>query len=178
MPVHFSLGCLPPTLNEIIDTARRSRNQSAASKKVWTDYIATKALALKPLTDHPHVYLECVWYIKNFARDPDNVKAASKFIMDGLVNASVLRDDTLAIVKSPIIHWFQKVSNYDALTFIFYTEDEWKERLSIGIDIDPDAYFTQPVQEVPNFVARLAKVKSRRKRTTSNKPRKIPTPKG
>jgi hypothetical protein len=161
MPVYFELGCLPPTLNEITDTARRSRYKSADTKKHWTEYVTGRCGGLKSLARNKRVYLECVWFIKNFARDPDNVKAASKFILDGIVRAGILKDDTLAIIQSPVIHWFEKVTNHDSLVFIFYSEAEWKARQKLGIFMP---LVVQPTQETPTFSTKPAVQRKRRKK--------------
>lgn len=160
MPQYFTLGCLPPTLNEITDVARRNRYRSAQMKKEWTDYVARKCSKTMTRMRGKKVYLECIWFVKNFARDPDNVKAASKFIMDGLVNARKLEDDKLSIIQSPILHWFEKVSNHDSLVFIFYTEREWKVRQKLGI-VMPKV--PQPKCDIPLF---RRKGFSKRKKTS------------
>lgn len=64
----------------------------ARMKKAWTDSVAllAKAGKLKPV---PRAWLRFRWHEKARNRDPDNVAAARKFILDGLVVAGVLRDD-------------------------------------------------------------------------------------
>lgn len=99
---------LPPTLNEQIRLARSHWSKSAACKQDWTDKI--KYLAKIQKTPHfpDKVWIAFLWEVKSFARDSDNVAAAAKFIMDGLVNAEVLTKDSLMIVQSPVIHSYRR----------------------------------------------------------------------
>lgn len=169
MPIHFNLGCLPPTLNEITDTARRSRFKSADTKKKWTEYICKKARKMKKMYSAKKVYMECVWFIKNFQRDPDNIEAAQKYILDGLVTAKVIKDDSLCFIQSPVIHWFEK-AEFDSLVFLFYNEREWKIRQAEGIQLPNN--IIQPAFEVPDFTASPTKTRkpsTRRRRTSPRK---------
>ncbi len=97
---------LPPTLNEIIGTARSNIYASAKEKKIWTNQIAVKCFGRKNFPDK--VWVEFVWKIKNFRRDPDNISAAAKFVMDGLVEGGIIRDDSLKYIMSPVLHWYEK----------------------------------------------------------------------
>lgn len=100
---------LPPTLNEIIDAARESWQKSAAMKKQWTNKI-TAFVAECDIKFLGQVWLEFHWYLTNFGRDADNVAAACKFIMDGLANANIIRNDNLTIIQSPIPHYYHRSS--------------------------------------------------------------------
>jgi len=97
---------LPPTLNEIIGTARSNIYASAKEKRAWTNTIAVKCFGRKRFPDR--VWIEFVWKIKNFRRDPDNVSAAAKFVMDGLVEGGIIQDDSLKFIMSPVLHWYEK----------------------------------------------------------------------
>ncbi|MFB2833518.1 hypothetical protein [Floridanema evergladense] len=97
---------LPPTLNEIIGTARSNIYASAKEKRAWTNRIAVECFGRKPFPDR--VWVEFIWKIKNFRRDPDNISAAAKFVMDGLVEGGIIRDDSLKFIMSPVLHWYEK----------------------------------------------------------------------
>lgn len=95
---------LPPTLNDQINSARNNRFANAQIKKVWTDAIAMSCQGKTKFPDK--VWMEFSWYLKNSRRDPDNVQAAKKFILDGMVQAEIIVNDNLKIIQSPIIEFF------------------------------------------------------------------------
>ena len=84
-------GCLPG-MNEIIDTARTHWAKSAEQKQNYTDLVASYCVLnrLKPMK---RVWLSITYHEKNQRRDPDNIAAGKKFILDGLVQAGVLAND-------------------------------------------------------------------------------------
>ena len=97
---------LPPTLTDQINSARSHWSKSAATKKKWTNTIAFLSKDL-PVFPGP-VWLELFYSVKTFARDPDNISASRKFLMDGLCQAGIIKNDNLTIVQSPIIEWFER----------------------------------------------------------------------
>lgn len=103
---------LPPTLNEIINSARCGWQSSNKLKRQWTNKIAgfVKQCDLK-LNDK--IWIEFNWYLRNFGRDADNVSASSKFIMDALVNAEVIRNDNLTVIQSPVVHYYHRCTGND-----------------------------------------------------------------
>lgn len=102
---------LPPTLNKIICNARRSKYASSSEKKKWTQDIAILSSELKPYNDM--VWLKFEWKVFNQKRDPDNIAAAAKFILDGLVAAGVIQDDSLKYIGSPVLHYYSKAKKGD-----------------------------------------------------------------
>ena len=106
---------LPPTLNDQINSARSHWSKSAATKKKWTNTIALLSKDLPQFPDK--VWLELFYSVKTFARDADNISASRKFLMDGLVQAGVIRNDNLTIVQSPIIEWFER-GKVDEVTIV------------------------------------------------------------
>lgn len=52
-----------------------------------------------------------MWKIKNFCREPGNISAGAKFIMDGLVEGGIITGDGLKFIMSPVLHWYEKGSN-------------------------------------------------------------------
>jgi hypothetical protein len=82
-----------PGLNEMLaDRAGRGGNAYARMKKKWTNDIALLARVSK-LRPMERVKLRFVWHERHRQRNPDNIAAAKKFIIDGLVTAKVLRND-------------------------------------------------------------------------------------
>lgn len=82
-----------PDLNTYIDAERSNRYQAAEMKRTYTQaaqHIA-QASGVSPV-ETPCV-LSFVWHLADRRRDPDNVAFATKFILDGLVAAGVLRND-------------------------------------------------------------------------------------
>jgi hypothetical protein len=88
-----------PGMNEMIAAAKGSRGKGLAysrMKKEWTDRVwaISKSTGInKPAAFDRPVSLQFVWVERDKKRDPDNVTAARKFILDGLVNAGVLQGD-------------------------------------------------------------------------------------
>ena len=86
-------------LNEIIAAARLSKFASSAQKREETNRCAWSARAAAPAlvpVELPAVF-RFVWIEPNEARDPDNIAAGAKFILDGLV-----RDPDFAGRRSPV----------------------------------------------------------------------------
>lgn len=101
---------LPPTLNQIIRTARGNIYSSAQVKRRWTGNIALMCMGRPQFP--AQIWVEFVWKIKRLSTsDADNTSAASKFIFDGLVEAGIIKDDSLKFVMSPLLHWYEKGDN-------------------------------------------------------------------
>jgi len=101
---------LPPTLNEMIRTARGGWQASAKEKREWTELIASYCKGAYQFKGK--IWLEYVWRVKNLARDNNNIAAATKYIYidDGLVEAGVIADDSLKYIQSPVCHWYVQSS--------------------------------------------------------------------
>ncbi len=82
-------------LNTYINAERGNRFYASKLKKEETErvYWECKEQGIKPIEKYP-VTLRCIWYTKNERKDIDNVAFAKKFILDGLVLAGVLIDDS------------------------------------------------------------------------------------
>lgn len=81
-----------PTLNEIINEAKAHWNNYRVQKEDSTDKVAWAAIEAG-LPRLNAVKLDITYYRKNRRNDPDNIAAAKKFILDGLVAAGVLEND-------------------------------------------------------------------------------------
>jgi hypothetical protein len=105
---------LPPSMNEIINHARSGWQASAGLKKYWTNLIGEFVRECGFYLDGA-VWIEFHWYVKNFGRDSDNVAAAAKFIMDGLVTGQAIRNDNLTVIQSPVVHYYHRSSGDDGV---------------------------------------------------------------
>lgn len=88
-----------PSLNEVVDETKTHWSNYAKMKSGLT--LLVKGLArreLKPVNQRVH--LRFAWYCRNRRRDPDNIASAKKFILDGLVTAGVLPDDSWKWIAS------------------------------------------------------------------------------
>lgn len=59
-------------------------------KEEYTEKVAWKAKSLPKLN---RIFLNIFYYCQNRRRDPDNIAAGKKFIIDGLVEAGVIEND-------------------------------------------------------------------------------------
>lgn len=94
-----------PSLNDLIDAAKGSGGRGKAYaklKKQWCETVwayALQARIHKPGPFARPVFLTFLWVERDTARDKDNIAAAKKFLIDGLVLARVLQDDTWGWVQ-------------------------------------------------------------------------------
>src|SRR5574337_1510710 len=93
-----------PTLNEYINAERTNRFIAAKIKKEATEMVAWQAKKL-PKIEAPADYT-FTWYVANKRKDPDNVAFATKFILDGLMAAGKLDNDSMKWVRS-LTHFFE-----------------------------------------------------------------------
>lgn len=95
-----------PGMNDIVSLAKRGRGPYqpyAIEKEKYTEQIAWLA---KKLPKHECVDITITWHEPNPKRDIDNIAAGTKFILDGLVRAGTLPDDSQKYIKS-ITHHFR-----------------------------------------------------------------------
>ena len=93
-------------LNEVTEANRSHWAKGANLKKTETQKVVLAAQQqLKGVRITQPVMLEIVWYEKNKKRDIDNVASGVKFILDGLVAAGVLINDSQKYVKG-LVHSF------------------------------------------------------------------------
>jgi hypothetical protein len=79
-------------------------NGYAQAKKKWTNDIAllAKVHKIRPVE---RAHLRFVWHEKHRRRNPDNIAAGKKLVIDGLVKAGVLRNDGWDEVASFTDEW-------------------------------------------------------------------------
>ena len=82
------------SLNVILDLCKThwSKYYAMQQNLINVIYYYLKAQKIVPITKYP-VRIEISWFLANQRRDPDNVSAGKKFILDALVKAGILRGD-------------------------------------------------------------------------------------
>lgn len=91
-----------PGLNEIVAAAKSHYAVYAEQKKDNTWLVQLSARNKPKMA---RVAVTCTWYAKNRRRDPDNISAGVKYILDGIVAAGILKNDGWRQIKS-ISHTF------------------------------------------------------------------------
>jgi len=91
-----------PGLNEIIDAAKSHYGEYAKMKETYTNMVGWLA---KKLPRYEKVALIITWYEPDQRRDLDNIMAGQKFILDGLVAAGTIPNDSQKYI-SGIFHRF------------------------------------------------------------------------
>lgn len=87
------------TLNEYVASISHNRYAGGAMKKAETERVFWACREYKLTVRTKPVYITFKWYMKNHKKDIDNVAFAKKFILDGMVQAGVLYNDTQEWVK-------------------------------------------------------------------------------
>ncbi len=94
--IKFTIPFTLPSLNDYTN-ANRTNHYKGNKLKQRTQrdigYYLPKVKITKP------VKIKITWFEKNKRRDPDNVIFAKKFILDAMVNAGVLVDDSQKWIK-------------------------------------------------------------------------------
>lgn len=80
-----------PSINEYIDACRRNRYQAAKMKRDAEELIVMQSFRLTQINQR--VYIRFTWFEESRKRDPDNVCAAKKFILDALQKCGKLKND-------------------------------------------------------------------------------------
>ena len=95
-----------PGLNEIIDAAKRGKGNYQPYARMKEEYTTTVAWLAKKLPSYEKVALVITWYEPDHRRDPDNIMAGQKFILDGLVAAGTIPNDSQRYIQG-ILHRFR-----------------------------------------------------------------------
>ena len=82
-------------LNSFLKKMSYNRFAGGAVKKSETERVfwECKSQKIKPIKEYP-VNIHFIWVCKNERKDVDNVRFAAKFILDGLVMAKVIDNDS------------------------------------------------------------------------------------
>lgn len=89
-------------LNEYTSTCRSNPRAGGSIKRRETNRVARAAKGL-PAMRWP-VRVSVKWYERDRRRDVDNVEFGMKFVLDGLVKAGVIPDDSRRYVDQ-VSHW-------------------------------------------------------------------------
>lgn len=95
MTGHLNIQGTMPGLNDYSDAERKHRQIAAAMKRDETARVAWAAKTQLPVFTRM-IRLTIVYREKNRKRDKDNIAFAKKFILDGLVVAGRIPNDTWA----------------------------------------------------------------------------------
>ena len=87
-----------PNLNQIIAASKKHWAVYAKLKRTYSWLVVVAAKNHAPVRNYP-VSIHFDWYCKNRRVDPDNIAAAKKMILDGLVKAGILEDDGWAQIN-------------------------------------------------------------------------------
>ena len=94
-----------PGLNEIIAAAKSHYAKYSTEKKEYTEEVAWLAKQAR-LPKFEKAYLVITWFEPDRRRDPDNIMAGQKFILDGLVAAGAIPNDSQKYIQG-IVHRFR-----------------------------------------------------------------------
>jgi len=83
-----------PSRNDAENAARTHWTAGRKFKKEWTDMIAIYCKQQQILKFIQSVKIHITYYEQNKRRDVDNIYSSSKYILDGLVQAGILIDDS------------------------------------------------------------------------------------
>ena len=95
-----------PGFNEIIEAAKQGTGNYQPYARMKEEYTTMVAWLAKKLPAYEKVALIITWYEPDLRRDPDNVMAGQKFILDGLVAAGTIPNDSQKHIKG-IVHRFE-----------------------------------------------------------------------
>ena len=95
-----------PGLNEMIDAAKKGKGKYQPYALMKEEYTTMIAWIAKKMPRFEKVVLIITWYEPDSRRDPDNIMAGQKFILDGLVAAGVLPGDSQKYIAG-IVHRFR-----------------------------------------------------------------------
>jgi len=120
----FTIDGRLPTMNEIIASAKKGKGCYQPYSKMKHEYTTLVSLMARrsPMFKKPS--LKITWYEKNKKRDMDNIVAGKKFILDGLVTAGIIKDDSRKYINS--IHDIIKDDSKNPRIEVTLTEEEEK----------------------------------------------------
>lgn len=88
-----------PGLNQYVAAISYNRYAGGAVKRESTDFVYMCCMSQNIVAYTDPVTITFKWYMKNRKKDLDNVCFGKKFILDGMVKAGVLVNDTQEYIK-------------------------------------------------------------------------------
>ena len=85
------------SLNKMINANRGNYHLGAKIKKRETEFVRLSLLNKQPFTCPCKI--KFTWLITNKRTDPDNIASCKKQILDGMVKANIIPDDTHRYIK-------------------------------------------------------------------------------
>lgn len=95
-----------PNWNKYIDAERSNKYWASNMKKQEKEYVKLLCRNMKPIENYP-VTIIATKYVKNRNTDVDNIRI--KGLLDGLVDAGILKNDSLKYIKKVVLQ--AEVSN-------------------------------------------------------------------
>lgn len=95
----FTIKGRLPSRNEAERAARTHWAVGAKLKKDATEAVMWSAVSQHIKPESGSVTVEVTFYEKDYRRDEDNVQSGVKYILDGLVQANILPNDTRRLVR-------------------------------------------------------------------------------
>lgn len=114
-----------PSLNDYIAAERKNRHIAAKMKREETKRVADIAANSDMPTFEKPVHVYFTWVEPNRRRDVDNVAFAHKFILDGLVEAGVLKGDSRKYVTG-FYDYFGKTDKDNPHVSVLITDEYWE----------------------------------------------------
>lgn len=106
MEVKITIPGELPDMNQIIKMSKQHYGSYSRKKKIYTEEVAKACLSVKNKKISGKVAVTCEWMARNRRKDPDNISAGVKFILDGIVEAGILPNDGWSQVEK-IDHYFK-----------------------------------------------------------------------
>jgi Holliday junction resolvase RusA-like endonuclease len=121
--INFNITTELPGLNEYIKFERANKFKAIKLKKQYTDICGLFSKKIKSKIKKDTNYSLIInWTVKNNKKDPDNIYFAVKFILDGMVKAGVLQNDTRRFIGS-IHHNISTGEKYNIEVNLIATND-------------------------------------------------------
>jgi len=93
-------------LNTYIKAERTNRYKAAAIKKEWTTAVTWEAKVKKLKAMQLPVSVCITFYLKDKRRDKDNLLINTKWLLDGLAQAGVIKNDGWDAISGIYFDWY------------------------------------------------------------------------
>ncbi len=115
MEYSFEVRSRLPSFNEIVSFAKtQSYGSRYNSTKKRCEKIISDAIGEYQHNSIKNADIHMCWHEQYKRRDPDNIAAACKYVIDAMVSRNIIKDDTYKFIKS-ITHTFVFGSSFDGV---------------------------------------------------------------